>query len=113
MIKLYDDLIAVARHRLVYAVVHDFLHQMMHPARIGRADIHPGADAHRFQPFQHLDLVRPVFPLYGRIHRALFKFHRFIGLAFLFFQNFVFLVFHLVHKVHFTSRLLSPPAFVA
>ena len=43
------------RHGLVHRIVQHLGGQMVQGALIGAADIHAGAFAHRFQPFQHFD----------------------------------------------------------
>ena len=52
----YLDLVAIAGKRLVDGVVHHLVHQVVQAARPGRADVHAGALAHRFQPFEYLDV---------------------------------------------------------
>ena len=60
LIDGHFDVRAVSGQRLVDAVVHHFVHQMMKaPGRCG-ADVHPRTEAHRFQSFQHADIFRAV-----------------------------------------------------
>jgi hypothetical protein len=47
----------VAGDRLVHRIVDDFGHQMMEPALVGAADIHPRPAANRLQSFQNLDVL--------------------------------------------------------
>ena len=49
------DAAGMARHRLVHGVVEDLGHEVMQRAFVGAADIHAGALADGFKPFQHLD----------------------------------------------------------
>ena len=63
------NVLAVARQGFINGVVHDLIDQMV-KARAGRrADIHTGPLAHRFQPFQHLNLRAAVFLCYFRFVR--------------------------------------------
>ena len=50
----------VARHRLVDRVVHDFVDEVVQPARRGRSDVHPRPLANRFEPLQNLDVLGAV-----------------------------------------------------
>ncbi len=52
------DVPAVAGHRLVDRVVHDLVDQVMQPARRRVADVHPGPQPDRLDPFEHPD-ARP------------------------------------------------------
>ena len=54
------DVGAVAGERLVDAVVHHFVHQMMEAAARRGADVHPRAETHRLEAFQHADILRAV-----------------------------------------------------
>ncbi len=47
------DMVAESRESFVYRVVHDFPHQVVQAADVGRADVHGGADADCFKPFEH------------------------------------------------------------
>ena len=58
------DVLAVACQRFIDGVVHDLVDQMMQAGNGGGADIHTRALPDRFQPFQHLDLLRTVFLCY-------------------------------------------------
>ena len=66
------DMIAEARQRLVDGVVHDLVDQMVQALGAGGADVHARPFAHRFQPFQHLDLAAVV--LVGALLRLLVQF---------------------------------------
>src|SRR5579883_422830 len=55
-----NDGIRFACHNLVDAVVNDFGDEVVQAALVGRADIHAGADAHGFQPFENLDVLLAV-----------------------------------------------------
>ena len=46
----------MAGDRLVHRIVEDFGDEVMQPALVGAADIHPGAAANRLQPLQDLDV---------------------------------------------------------
>ena len=52
--------VAVAGERLVDGVVDDLVDEVVQTARAGRADVHAGALANRFESLEHLDLVRAV-----------------------------------------------------
>ena len=54
------DLVAVAGERLVDRVVDHLVDEVVKAARAGRADVHPGALAHRVEPAQDGDLARRV-----------------------------------------------------
>ena len=62
------DGIAIARQRLVDGVVDDLLHEVMQAPLVRRTDIHTGALADGFQPFEHLYLLLPVFALHFFCH---------------------------------------------
>ena len=47
---------AVARHGLVYTVVHHFVDQVLKPTLVGAPDVHPRPPAYRFKPLQNLDI---------------------------------------------------------
>jgi len=49
------DRVAVAGQRLVDGVVDDLVHQVVQAALAGRADVHAGALADRFETFEHRD----------------------------------------------------------
>ena len=49
------DLVAVAGHGFVHGIVHHFPNEMMQALLAGRADVHRGALAHRFQAAEHFD----------------------------------------------------------
>src|SRR5690606_22469506 len=51
------DAVAIARHRLVDAVVDHLYEQVVQPARVGAADVHSRPPAHGFQAFEDLDLL--------------------------------------------------------
>jgi hypothetical protein len=62
-----DDVVAVAGQRLVDRVVDDLEDQVMQTGAIGGvADVHAGALAHRFQPFEDLDAAFAVAG-FGRV----------------------------------------------
>ena len=63
------DVLAVARQRFIDGVVHDLIDQMMKARAGGRADIHTGTLAHRFQTLQNLNLRAAVFLCYFRFVR--------------------------------------------
>src|SRR5690606_7021138 len=59
VVRVQDDLYlrAVARERLVHAVIHHFEHHVVEPGAIVRIpDVHAGALAHSVKAFQDLDL---------------------------------------------------------
>mgnify|MGYP000537457452 CR=1 FL=1 len=67
--SLYDDIArldghfnmgAVPGQSFIDGVIHDFINQMMQTGRACGTDIHAGALAHSFQPFQDLDLRAAV-----------------------------------------------------
>ncbi len=64
-----DDLVAVAGHRLVDRVVDDLPDEVVQAPLTGRADVHAGPLADRFESLQHLDrgsvVVDAVGPLGG------------------------------------------------
>ena len=51
------DEAGMAGHRLVHGIVEDLRREMMQRRLVGAADIHAGAAADRFQPFQDLDVL--------------------------------------------------------
>jgi hypothetical protein len=55
VVKFDLDPVGVARHRLIHRVVQNFGDHVVQRAFVGAADIHAGAFADGFQPFQHLD----------------------------------------------------------
>ncbi len=55
-----DDQVAVAGQGLVDGVVDQLPDEVVQAPVVGRADVHAGTAAHRLQPLQHLDLLRPV-----------------------------------------------------
>jgi hypothetical protein len=58
VVRVQDDpdLVAVARERLVHRVVDDLVHKVVQAARPGRADVHAGSFADRFEPLQNGDV---------------------------------------------------------
>src|SRR5262249_33931405 len=54
-----DDVV-VARDGLVDRVDHDLLHEVVEAADPGRADVHPGAQTDRLEPFEHGDVLGRV-----------------------------------------------------
>ena len=60
------DRVGVAGDGLVHGVVEHLGHKMMHGPFICAADIHAGALADGFQPFQHLDVTGRVGSILGR-----------------------------------------------
>ena len=60
------DRVGVAGDGLVHGIVEHLGHKMMHGPFIGAADIHAGALADGFQPFQHLDVTGRVGSILGR-----------------------------------------------
>jgi hypothetical protein len=61
------DVFGVSGERLVHAVVHHLVDQVMQPAHARVADIHGRPLAHGFEPGQHRDVVRAVS---GRVRRG-------------------------------------------
>ena len=59
-LECHGDVRAVARHRLVDAVVDYLVDQVVQAARAGRSDVHAGPLSHRFQPVQDGDAFRVV-----------------------------------------------------
>ena len=55
-----DDEVAEPGEGLVDAVVDDLVDEVVQPTRIGRADVHPGAAAHRLEALEDLDLCGTV-----------------------------------------------------
>ena len=55
-LNFHLDVGTIARQRFVYGVIDNFIDQMVQSGLRRRADIHTGALAHGFQPFQHLNL---------------------------------------------------------
>ena len=51
------DLIAAPGHCLINRVVNHFVDHVVEGGLVGAADIHAGAAAHRFQTFEHLNLI--------------------------------------------------------
>jgi len=54
------DTIAVARHRLVNSIVHEFLDQLMKTGLVRRSDIHTGTATDRFEALEDLDLISRI-----------------------------------------------------
>ncbi len=54
------DVVAVAGERLVDRVVDDLVDEVVEPAHAHVADVHRGALADRFKPFEDLDVRGPV-----------------------------------------------------
>ena len=52
--------VAKASQRLVHAVVHHFINQVMHRFAVGATHIHSGAFSDSFQPFQNLNLTGAI-----------------------------------------------------
>ena len=52
------DVVAVAGERLVDGVVDDLVDQVVQSARTGRADVHAGPLANRFESLENLDVCR-------------------------------------------------------
>ena len=69
----YGDAVAGAGHRLVYAVVHYLVDQVMQAAVVGAAYVHAGTAAYRLQAFQDLDIAGSVL---GHIFNLL-AYHRY------------------------------------
>ena len=59
------DPVGVAGERLVHGIVDHLGEQVMQRLLVGAADIHAGAAAHRFEPFQDLDVLGGVAGLAG------------------------------------------------
>ena len=57
---LQPDRVGVAGDGLVHRIVQHLGHEMMHGPFVGAADIHAGALADGFEPFQHLDVMGRV-----------------------------------------------------
>ncbi len=56
----HDDGVALPRESLVDGVVDDLADEVVQTARVGRADVHPGALAHRLEPLERGELGRGV-----------------------------------------------------
>lgn len=54
-----------ASHCFVDGVIDDFIDEVMERAQSGAADVHPGAFADSFKPFEDLDLVRGIFSIWS------------------------------------------------
>ncbi len=59
------DPVGVAGQRLVHGIVDHLGEQVMQRLLVGAADIHAGAAAHRFEPFQDLDVLGGIAGLAG------------------------------------------------
>src|SRR5690606_32983971 len=57
LVDLHLDAVAVARERLVHGVVHDLVDEVVEAAHADVADVHRGALADGFEPFENLDVV--------------------------------------------------------
>ena len=57
------DVVAEPAHRLVAAVIENLPNEMVQTVRPGGADVHAWPAAHRLEPLEHCDLIRPVIPL--------------------------------------------------
>ena len=59
VVRVEDDAdrVAVAGEGLVDRVVDDLVDQVVQTARAGRADVHPGALANRFEPLEDGDVL--------------------------------------------------------
>ena len=79
----------IACQCFVDTVVNCFINKVMQPADAGVADIHTGAFADRFQPFQHGDLIGSISGLFGSRsccrHCVFVFFHSFLQICELFF----------------------------
>ena len=54
------DAVAEASHGLIYAIVDDFVDEVMETTLVGASNVHAGAASHRLQPFQHLNVARSI-----------------------------------------------------
>src|SRR5215510_11378248 len=54
------NVVAESRHRLVHAVVHNFVHEVVKPLHTGAADIHGWAFTDRLKAFKHTDTAGVV-----------------------------------------------------
>lgn len=55
-----NDFVAVAGKRFVNGVIENFVEQVVQSTRACVADVHSGPLAHRFEPFQHLNVFGSV-----------------------------------------------------
>ena len=82
----------IARQCFVDTVIHRFINKVMQTADAGVADIHTGAFADRFQPFQHGDLIGSISGLFRRRsccrHCVFVFFHSFLQYVSLLFVDF-------------------------
>ena len=71
----YFHMGTVARQGFVDGVIDHFIHQMVQTSHIDIAYIHGRAFAHRFQAFQHLDILRGICPLvhFRTFHSVVFQ----------------------------------------
>ena len=65
-VQFHFDPIGVARDGLVHRVVEDLGDKVVQGAFVGAADIHAGAFADGFEPFEHLDGGGVVIRMFGR-----------------------------------------------
>jgi hypothetical protein len=63
-----------AGHRFIYAVVNDFVDQVVQTALVGAADIHTGTAAYRFTSAKDVDRFGIIF--FGTIVVPVFFWHR-------------------------------------
>ena len=68
----YFDVRAVSRQRLVDRVIHNLVHKVVQPFRIGGGNIHAGAFSDVFQAVENLYLFRAVLVFYFFRHCRLF-----------------------------------------
>ena len=54
------DLVTIAGHRFIYAIVNDLADKVMKPPLISAADIHAGAHAHRFDTAKYLNVFGSI-----------------------------------------------------
>ena len=70
VVRMDDDINhgAMAGQCLIYGVVDGLIDQMVQPGDVRGADVHARALADRAQPFENLDVLRPVTVLLCRLH---------------------------------------------
>ena len=55
------NLITAAGHSFIDAVIDNFVNQMMEPALVGAADVHPGTPPHRLQATENENILGGIF----------------------------------------------------
>ena len=66
----YGNVVAEACQSLIDGVVHNLKHQVMQPADVGAANVHPRPTPDRLEPFQHLDVFGSVSGLGATIRHV-------------------------------------------